>query len=99
MVEGSAWKVNVDRAAILGVMKYAIIIADGAADFPLEALDGRTPLEAARKPHTDSISTDGRQGTVATTPEGYSAGSDICCMSLLGYDPNHYHPGRAPLEA
>ncbi len=80
-------------------MKYAIIIADGAADFPLEQLEGKTPFEAANKPHTDSISETGRQGTVATTPEGYSAGSDLCCMSLLGYDPVRYHPGRAPLEA
>ncbi|MEX2672168.1 MAG: cofactor-independent phosphoglycerate mutase [Phycisphaeraceae bacterium] len=80
-------------------MKYVIIIADGAADFPLESLENRTPFEAAAKPHTDTISTTGRQGTVATTPEGYSAGSDICCMSLLGYEPSRYHPGRAPLEA
>lgn len=80
-------------------MKYAIIIPDGAADYPLEALDGKTPFEAAHKPHTDSISIEGRQGTVATTPDGYNAGSDICSMSLLGYDPNVYHPGRAPLEA
>jgi len=80
-------------------MKYALVIADGAADFPLEQLDGRTAFEAARKPHTDSISATGRQGTVATTPAGYSAGSDICCMALLGYPPGEYHPGRAPLEA
>lgn len=80
-------------------MKYAIIIADGAADFPLDVLGGKTAFEAADKPHTDAISIEGRQGTVATTPPGYSAGSDICCMSLLGYEPQRYHPGRAPLEA
>jgi len=80
-------------------MKYAIIIPDGAADYPLEALDGRTPFDVARKPHTDRIAIEGRQGTVATTPQGYTAGSDVCSMSLLGYDPNRYHPGRAPLEA
>jgi 2,3-bisphosphoglycerate-independent phosphoglycerate mutase len=80
-------------------MKYLIIIPDGAADFPLDALDGRTAFEAADTPNLDAIATSGRQGTVATTPEGYSAGSDICCMSLLGYDPERYHPGRAPLEA
>jgi 2,3-bisphosphoglycerate-independent phosphoglycerate mutase len=26
-------------------------------------------------------------------------GSDICCMSLLGFDPRKHHTGRAPLEA
>lgn len=80
-------------------MKYAIIIPDGAADYPLTALDGQTPFQVARKPNIDRISAEGRQGTVATTPEGFAAGSDVCSMSLLGYDPNRYHPGRAPLEA
>ena len=80
-------------------MKYAIIIPDGAADFPLDILDGKTPFEAARKPHTDALAIEGRLGVVHTTPEGYSAGSDVCSMSLLGYDPAEYHTGRAPLEA
>ena len=80
-------------------MKYAIIIPDGAADHPLEELGGRTPFEAAHKPHTDRISIEGRQGTVATTPDGLACGSDVCVMSLLGYDPIRYHTGRAPLEA
>ena len=80
-------------------MKYVIIIPDGAADHPLDELEGKTPFEAATKPHTDRLSTDGRQGTVATTPHGFSCGSDVCTMSLLGYDPARYHTGRAPLEA
>ena len=28
-------------------MKYALILPDGAADDPVDALDGQTPLEAA----------------------------------------------------
>ncbi len=80
-------------------MKYVIIIPDGAADFPLDELDGKTPFEAADKPHTDQLSIEGRQGTVVTTPDGYLCGSDVCSMSLLGYDPHKYHKGRAPLEA
>ncbi len=80
-------------------MKYVIVIPDGAADKPIDELDGKTPFEAARKPHTDQLSIKGRQGTVATTPQGMPCGSDICCMSLLGYDPATHHTGRAPLEA
>ncbi|HEX7009263.1 MAG TPA: cofactor-independent phosphoglycerate mutase [Phycisphaeraceae bacterium] len=80
-------------------MKYVLIIPDGAADYPLKELDGKTPLEAARKPHMDELAMGGRQGTVATTPEGLPCGSDVCTMSLLGYDPRRYHKGRAPLEA
>ncbi len=80
-------------------MKYVIIIPDGAADHPLEQLDGKTPFEAARKPHTDRLAAEGRQGTVSTTPPGMGCGSDVCVMSMLGYDPRLYHKGRAPLEA
>lgn len=80
-------------------MKYLLIIPDGAADFPLDQLDGKTPFEAARTPHLDALAQRGRQGTVATTPQGMPCGSDVCSMCLLGYDPLQYHTGRAPLEA
>ncbi len=80
-------------------MKYVIIIADGAADLPLEELDGRTPLETAIAPNLASAARMGRLGTAVTTPPGWAAGSDVCTMCLLGYDPRRYHTGRAPLEA
>ena len=80
-------------------MKYAIIIPDGAADEPLKELGGRTPLEAARTPNMDAIAREGKLGTARTVPEGFESGSDVATMSLLGYDPNVYHTGRAPLEA
>lgn len=76
-----------------------MIIADGAADFPLSDLGDRTPFEAAKTPNLDALARRGRIGTVATTPPGYTAGSDLCNMALLGYDPRVYHTGRAPLEA
>lgn len=80
-------------------MKYVIVIADGAADFPLDELDGQTPLEAAKTPNLDALAKVGRLATAHTTPPGFGAGSDVCSMSLLGYDPARYHTGRAPLEA
>src|SRR5580692_13225012 len=80
-------------------MKYAIIIPDGAADEPLKELAGKTPIEAAHTPNMDRIAMEGRQGTARTVPEGFESGSDVATMSLLGYDPNVYHTGRAPLEA
>ncbi|MFT5422388.1 MAG: 2,3-bisphosphoglycerate-independent phosphoglycerate mutase [Phycisphaerales bacterium] len=80
-------------------MKYVIIIPDGGADRPLPELDGLTPLQAADTPNLDKLARSGRVGTVATTPEGFGAGSDVCTMDLLGYDPAEYHTGRAPLEA
>ncbi len=80
-------------------MKYALIIPDGAADEPLEELDGRTPLAAAVTPNMDRISAEGKLGTVRTIPEGKPCGSDVAILSVLGYDPNEYYTGRAPLEA
>ena len=80
-------------------MKYVLIIPDGAADEPIEELGGVTALEAADTPNMDELARVGRTGTVRTTPAGFGAGSDICCMTLLGFDASTYHTGRAPLEA
>ncbi|MCL2647387.1 MAG: cofactor-independent phosphoglycerate mutase [Phycisphaerales bacterium] len=80
-------------------MKYALIIPDGAADTPIPDLGDKTPLEVAKKPNMDWVAENGKLGTVRTTPPGYGAGSDVCTLCLLGYDPAIYHPGRAPLEA
>lgn len=84
---------------MMGAMKYAIVIPDGAADDALPELKGLTPLEAARKPFMDEVARTGRQGTARTVPDGFESGSDVATMSLLGYDPAVYHTGRAPLEA
>jgi len=80
-------------------MKYALILPDGAADDPVEELDGRTPLEAAETPGMDWIATNGRQGTMQTIPESLPADSGVATLSVLGYDPVRWYPGRAPLEA
>ena len=79
--------------------KYAIIIPDGAADNPLDCFDGKTILEAADIPNIDKISINGKQGIVQTVPPDMTPGSDVAQMSLLGYDPVQYYPGRAPIEA
>jgi len=79
--------------------KYAIIIPDGAADEPLEQFDNKTVLEAAQIPNMDKVSMLGRQGLVRTVPVDMEAGSDVAQMSLLGYDPQRYYTGRAPIEA
>ncbi len=80
-------------------MKYAMILPNGAADEPIVALDGRTPLEAADTPHMDSAARGGRVGRVVTVPPGYAPDSDVATMALFGYDPTVFHDGRAPLEA
>ncbi len=80
-------------------MKYAIIIPDGTADEPQASLGGRTPLQAARTPAMDAIARAGVVGRANHVPRTLPAGSDVACMSLLGYDPIANFSGRAPLEA
>ena len=80
-------------------MKYVIILPDGASDEPLAQLGGRTPLEAAHIPHMDSVARDGRLGRVVTIPTGYTAGTDVGTLTLMGYDPRVSYSGRAPMEA
>jgi 2,3-bisphosphoglycerate-independent phosphoglycerate mutase len=80
-------------------MKYAIVLPDGASDEPLAELGGRTPVEAARTPHMDWVASHGRLGRIVTIPTGFTAGTDVGTLSLLGYDPHRYYSGRAPIEA
>jgi len=80
-------------------MKYVIVIPDGAADAPQEALGGKTPFQAARTPAMDALAARGRVGLTNHVPESLPPGSEVACMSLMGYDPLAYFTGRAPLEA
>jgi 2,3-bisphosphoglycerate-independent phosphoglycerate mutase len=80
-------------------MKYAIIIPDGCADEPIDALGGKTPLQAAHLPHLDRLAAAGRVGLSNNTPSHLPAGSEVANLCLLGYDPDVYFTGRAPLEA
>ncbi|MFN3531354.1 MAG: cofactor-independent phosphoglycerate mutase [Candidatus Brocadia sp.] len=80
-------------------MKYCIIVPDGMADYPIDKLSGRTPVETARTPNLDFLAQNGQLGVVRTIPWGFPAGSDVANLTLLGYDPRKYYSGRAPLEA
>ena len=51
-------------------MKYIVMLGDGMADYPIEALGGRTPLEAAKKPNIDKLARGGEMGMVKTVPDG-----------------------------
>ena len=80
-------------------MKYIILQGDGMADYPLDVLGGKTPLEAARTPNMDWLAQHGVYGIAHVIPAGFPPGSDVGNMSIMGYDPALYHTGRSPLEA
>ena len=80
-------------------MKYIVVLGDGMADEPLEALGGKTPLEYAQTPCMDSLASMGHMGLVQNVPTGMAPGSDVANLSVLGYDPKRSYSGRSPLEA
>jgi 2,3-bisphosphoglycerate-independent phosphoglycerate mutase len=79
--------------------KFVIVIPDGSADEPFAGLGGRTPLQAASIPQMDRIARDGIVGRSRNVPDRFLPASDVATLSLLGYDPERYYTGRAPLEA
>lgn len=80
-------------------MKHIVVLGDGMADKPLDALGGQTPLQKARKPMMDWLAKHGEVGLLQTIPKGLEPGSDTANLSVLGYDPRLYYTGRSPLEA
>ena len=80
-------------------MKYLIILGDGMADYPVEALGGKTPLAVANKPMMDYLASKGEVGLVKTVPDGFTPGSDVANLGVLGYDVKECYTGRSPLEA
>lgn len=79
-------------------MKYVIVIADGMADEPLEALNGNTPVVEANTPNMDFIAKNGYTGLAKNVPDGMTPGSDVANTSIMGFDPSMLK-GRGPLEA
>jgi 2,3-bisphosphoglycerate-independent phosphoglycerate mutase len=80
-------------------MKYVVLVGDGMADESIQELGGKTPLEYAKTPYIDKIASIGVVGEIKTVPEGFSPGSDVANLTLMGYDPRKFYTGRAPLEA
>lgn len=80
-------------------MKYLVMLCDGMADEPNEALGNSTPMEKANKPCMDSLAAKAEVGIVKTVAEGLKPGSDVANLSVLGYEPAVYYSGRSPLEA
>ena len=79
--------------------KYILCLGDGMADHPIAELGNKTPLEFAFTPNMDRIAQNGQSGMVHTVPDGYSPGSDVANMGILGYDPREFYTGRGPIEA
>jgi len=83
----------------LSIVKYCVLIIDGASGWPLPERGGKTCLELANTPNLDLMATEGTLGLVQTVPQGMEPSSACACMSIMGYDPKIYYKGRSAIEA
>ena len=81
------------------MMKYIVVLGDGMADYKLDELGGKTPLQAAEKTTIDKLAARSLIGLCKTVPDGFKPGSDVANLSVMGYDPHDCYTGRSPLEA
>ena len=79
--------------------KILMIICDGLGDRPTAKLNGKTPLEAAKKPNFNYFAKNSVCGIMDSIQTGVAPGSDTAHMALLGYDPYELYVGRGPIEA
>lgn len=81
------------------ILKYAVVLCDGMADYPVDALSGKTPMSVAKKPTMNALAAKAEVGLVKTVADGMKPGSDVANLSVMGYDSAKYYTGRSPLEA
>ncbi len=80
-------------------MKYIVMLCDGMADYPVDELNGKTPMMVADKINMDTLVKKSTVGIVKTVPDNMKPGSDVANLSAMGYDPESCYTGRSPLEA
>lgn len=80
-------------------MKHIIILGDGMADWRIESLGNKTPLQYADTPNMDHLAAMGKTGMLKTVPDGFHPGSEVANSVILGYDQRKVYEGRGPLEA
>lgn len=80
-------------------MKYLLIVLNGASDHPMEALEGKTPLEIAKLASLSFFAKQGKVGQSRPLEDGFEGSSEAAFLATLGYDPRQHYRGPGPLEA
>ncbi len=80
--------------------KVLILVLDGLGDLPVAALEGRTPLEAARTPVLDEWATEGICGLVDPIEPGLTVETHAGTGALMGLSAEQARVlSRGPIEA
>jgi len=90
------WEDIAKELAFTTDSKIVLLVCDGLGGLPM---NGRTELEAAKKPNLDEVARLGVCGVTDPVFMGITPGSGPAHLGLFGYDPLKYQLGRGILEA
>jgi 2,3-bisphosphoglycerate-independent phosphoglycerate mutase len=80
-------------------VKSLLLLLDGAADEPVEALGSRTPLEAADLVLLHRLAKQGTVGWTKTVLDGLPVYPEVAALEVLGYDSPLFYTGRGAFRA